>query len=641
MQFFPEGGSLVTGIRSKVAFKATGINGLGINVSGKVVDNEGNEIVSFASANLGMGYFYLNPAAGKTYKAAVIYPNGMNDMIDLPKPEPGGIVLSIDNDSVPKATIKIEANNEYYKNNRGKDYTRVICSGALVTTVNCRLDSSIIALDILKRKLHTGIATVTLFSPGNEPLDERLIFIQNYDRLNLNVNSNKNSYRKREKVNIRLNAINRKGEPAEGHFSVSVIDENKVSDSENNGDNILSYFLLTSDLKGYVEQSGNYFADTSAATRRNLDILMLTQGYRRFSWKQVLDDHQRPLAYQPEKGIEIAGQVTSLFNKPIANGTVTLIPAYKGPVFSATTDDNGVFRFSDLIFTDTAHFVLSAVNAKNKNSTKIIYFGDGKDKPGIIPNNRQTLLQVSNTAMATYLDNDKTQHDAFAKFTMPTGKMLNEVQIKEKEIPRRRSQSYVAEFAADQVIRGKDIPYGGPFAVRLSGLLRGAHIYPLPGNRFSIINNITRAPMATIIDGAPGDINDLSTNDIDRIDILRPPNSYIYGSGGGNGVLVVTTKPRTMEAGDMVSIGVLPISPVGFYKVREFYSPKYENPHLTTKQRDLRSTIYWKPEIKTDKDGNASFEYYNADGAGTYKIVVEGIDKDGNIGRQVYRYKVE
>src|SRR6185437_3677051 len=325
---------------------------------------------------------------------------------------------------------------------------------------------------------------------------------------------NKNSYRKREKVNIRLNAINRKGEPAEGHFSVSVIDENKVSDSENNGDNILSYFLLTSDLKGYVEQSGNYFADTSAATRRNLDILMLTQGYRRFSWKQVLDDHQRPLAYQPEKGIEIAGQVTSLFNKPIANGTVTLIPAYKGPVFSATTDDNGVFRFSDLIFTDTAHFVLSAVNAKNKNSTKIIYFGDGKDKPGIIPNNRQTLLQVSNTAMATYLDNDKTQHDAFAKFTMPTGKMLNEVQIKEKEIPRRRSQSYVAEFAADQVIRGKDIPYGGPFAVRLSGLLRGAHIYPLPGNRFSIINNITRAPMATIIDGAPGDINDLSTNDI-------------------------------------------------------------------------------------------------------------------------------
>src|SRR6185312_11125064 len=233
----------------------------------------------------------------------------------------------------------------------GKDYTLVICSGALITTVNYRLDSSIITLDILKRKLHTGIATVTLFSPGNEPLDERLIFIQNYDRLNLNVSSNKNSYRKREKVNIRLNAINRKGEPAEGHFSVSVIDENKVSDSENNADNILSYFLLTSDLKGYVEQSGNYFADTSAATRRNLDILMLTQGYRRFSWKQVLDDHQRPLAYQPEKGIEIAGQVTSLFSKPVANGTVTLIPAYKGPVFSATTDDKGVFRFSDLIFT--------------------------------------------------------------------------------------------------------------------------------------------------------------------------------------------------------------------------------------------------------------------------------------------------
>lgn len=80
---------------------------------------------------------------------------------------------------------------------------------------------------------------------------------------------------------------------------------------------------------------------------------------------------------------------------------------------------------------------------------------------------------------------------------------------------------------------------------------------------------------------------------------------------------------------------------MGFYKAREFYSPKYDNSALVGRQRDLRSTIFWKPEIKTDKDGNASFEYYNADGTGMYKIVVEGIDNNGNIGRQVYRYKVQ
>jgi uncharacterized protein YfaS (alpha-2-macroglobulin family) len=80
---------------------------------------------------------------------------------------------------------------------------------------------------------------------------------------------------------------------------------------------------------------------------------------------------------------------------------------------------------------------------------------------------------------------------------------------------------------------------------------------------------------------------------------------------------------------------------VGFYKAREFYSPKYDHVNALTGQQDLRSTIYWSPELKTDKDGNAGFEYFNADGTGTYKLVIEGIDKDGNIGRRVYSYRVK
>ena len=116
----------------------------------------------------------------------------------------------------------------------------------------------------------------------------------------------------------------------------------------------------------------------------------------------------------------------------------------------------------------------------------------------------------------------------------------------------------------------------------------------------------------------------------------------MYGVGGGHGVLVITTKQGGgLNPKDIASVGVLPITKTGFYKAREFYSPKYDNTTLSNRQRDFRSTIFWKPEIVTDKDGNASFDFYNADGAGTYKVVVEGIDNDGNIGRQVYRYKVE
>ena len=80
----------------------------------------------------------------------------------------------------------------------------------------------------------------------------------------------------------------------------------------------------------------------------------------------------------------------------------------------------------------------------------------------------------------------------------------------------------------------------------------------------------------------------------------------------------------------------------GYYAARAFYSPKYDKPNTGNYQTaDLRSTIYWNPNIITGKDGKASFEYYNADTKGTYRVVIEGIDDNGNIGRQVYRYKVE
>jgi hypothetical protein len=97
-----------------------------------------------------------------------------------------------------------------------------------------------------------------------------------------------------------------------------------------------------------------------------------------------------------------------------------------------------------------------------------------------------------------------------------------------------------------------------------------------------------------------------------------------------------------LQAKDIIAMGILPITVQGYYKAREFYSPKYES-NITNNHPDLRSTIYWKPELTTNKDGNASFDFYNADvnGTGTYRIVLEGIDEKGNIGRQVYRYRVE
>ena len=118
LQFFPEGSQLIAGVPSKVAFKATGVNGLGIDVQGTITDNSGT-ISHFESAHLGMGHFELKPEEGKTYKANVTFADGSKSDIDLPLPKGKGIVLTVNNDSIPNTAVRIEASSAYYAENKG------------------------------------------------------------------------------------------------------------------------------------------------------------------------------------------------------------------------------------------------------------------------------------------------------------------------------------------------------------------------------------------------------------------------------------------------------------------------------------------------------------------------------------------
>jgi outer membrane receptor protein involved in Fe transport len=136
-------------------------------------------------------------------------------------------------------------------------------------------------------------------------------------------------------------------------------------------------------------------------------------------------------------------------------------------------------------------------------------------------------------------------------------------------------------------------------------------------------------------------LKEINTNDVESVEYLRSmANSAMYGAYGGGGVLVITTKRGTPEyedkhrAPDVINYG-----PLGYYKARQFYSPMYDDPATNANMADLRSTILWNPNLITE-NGNTSFDFFTADSKGTYKVVVEGIDNDGHLGRQVYEFKV-
>ncbi|ASU36489.1 carboxypeptidase regulatory-like domain-containing protein [Mucilaginibacter xinganensis] len=659
IKFFPEGGSLVAGVRSKLAFKAIGPSGLGVDVKGVVLDNENNEIATFSSTHLGMGYLFLTPSETKTYTAKVSYAGGAQEVIELPKADINEIGFAF-TDINRAFAVKISAGKQWYRQNKDKNYTLVIYSGGVPQSFTTKLESPEINLDIVKNNLRTGVATATLFSANGEPLCERLLFVQGDDLLNLSINTERKSYEERTATGIKLNVINGAGNPVPGHFSVAVVDESRVPVDENSEPTIINNLLLTSDLKGYVEQPGYYFTNRTRKTEADLDLVMLTHGYRKFEWERIFGN-TAPLVYQPEKGLSITGHV-NLSGKPVQNGKVKLFSkAAGGLMLDTLSDANGRFVFDNLTFDDTTKFVVQARTAKGQKDIEV--------KPDT--NSMQPVIALKNApgtkdngSLAAYVQKSKQFFDEQDKYGYhKNGYMLKEVVIKDKKtIQFEHSQNLNGKGNADQVITADWLETAGYSNLYDAVRAKAVSIHFLPDHRLrsnrTIVSFDPKIPpdyMLIVVDGIP-QLDDKSTNNIpysplDGLDasqvesveiLLGTHGAAIYGSIASGGAVIVTTKTgRRINNYYKEAPGVITVKPIGFYKARQFYVPKYGHAASENTMKDLRTTIYWNPDIITDRDGNVSFSYFNADGKGSYRVVIEGMDIEGNLGRQVYRYKVE
>ena len=309
MQFFPEGGDLIAGLRSKVAFKAIGSNGLAENVSGIIVDEDGNQVAVFQSAHLGMGTFPLTPLADKKYTAKIIAADGTNFNVDLPDAKVEGFTLTVNNtgDSI---YVKVAINDFFYKNNQNTSFYLVAQSGGKnYYSAENILTNTVFSTYIEKRRFPSGIVQFTLFSGKGEPLNERIIYVENNDQLKLDISTPKTIYSPREKVKLNIEAKDKEDNTSAGIFSIAVTDETRAPVDEYNEHTILTDLLLTSELKGYVENPGYYFKNVTNQTRDDLDLLMLTQGYRKFNWRKIFAGKEPPIIYEPQTSTSLSGTI--------------------------------------------------------------------------------------------------------------------------------------------------------------------------------------------------------------------------------------------------------------------------------------------------------------------------------------------
>jgi hypothetical protein len=648
VQFFPEGGEMIAGIRTKVAVKAVSPNGLGINVKGTITDNDGKTVADFDATHLGMGTFVLQPESGKTYRANLVFADGSKSTVNLPKVNPEGISMAINNADATNLLLRISTNDAFLKKNQNRSLYiigrvgNVICYAAQST-----LQSLIYSASIAKSKFPTGVIQLTLFLSDGKPICERVAFIQHNDQMDIALNSAKTSYTTREKVKINV-ATKNKAVPAEASLSVAVIDESKIPFDENAETTILTNLLLTSDLKGYIEKPNYYFKNPNEQTAADLDVLMLTQGYRRFAYQPILAGTYPALTFFPEPGIDITGTLRDLTGLPISRGVVKLQVPDRNYTAQAVTDANGIFTFPKVLVIDSSQVVLSAKGNSNSRNMMIMLSGTAAQAVNKNPQSPDEVLNID-SALNTYLQNSKKQYF--------NGRTLKEVTIKGVSDVKKPSHiDYPAltglSMMPDQLIQGDKLMQCAMFLTCLQGSLFGLTYVD---NNLYVRRDYqagNKTPVQAFVNGMPVDIgylNSLESKDVESIEVfLKDELSGINRTYGTNGVLVVNLKKVVKKKVTMKDLedlipqpSVVKFVPKGYTNSRIFYSPKYEVSRSTMQGLDYRTTIYWNPRVLTDEKGNASIEFYNADGKGTYRVIAEGIDKDGNIGRFNYRYKVQ
>jgi hypothetical protein len=704
LQFMPEGGNLVAGISSVVGFKAIGEDGKGVAVSGKVFARSNNvQTALFSSSYKGMGSFEFTPKDGEIYAASITLSDGSVKSFSLPVVKSMGtglrITNSTENDSIEiAASIPVKTSATYYlvAQSRG-----IICYGVLIRfnaqiTVTKKVDKSLFP---------TGIIRFTLMNADNQPLNERIVFLNHHDDLNIEVRPHKESYQKRDSISLAIQVNDHNGNPVQGSFSLAVTDDSQVrTDSLEN--NILTDLLLTSDLKGTVEDPMHYFATTKQA-QKDLDYLLLTQGWVGYDWKDVF--HPPVPSYPAEPELVVSGRVSNLLNKGVSGAPVQLLSLKPAAATVSLANNDGSFRFTGLPIADSLQFFIQAKNTKEKSMNVGVEIDQFKP-PVFMASSQRTVPWYVNSD-TTLLRQVTTQIAREETHDYKGSSLLETVTITGKKIIKD-SKNLNGPGESDQALDEKDLlrNSGKTLLDVMSEKIKGFNIGMWPtrnpppvgltaagGNRGTIATpflkkmsyRIFDKEVHLVIDGidverfyvpsnrsGPIELNGeyihdrnlgddidrkeyietyligITAEDVTGIEVMSDPKyngryKSDFAAKYLGSLSIIATDFAYVEVTTRSGNGAFMKKTLGTYLYKPLpyvNSTVFYRPKYTIKTNplsDFRSTIHWEPDIITGKDGKAIVSFYSADRPGTYSIIMEGANMNGSVGRQTGTIQIQ
>ena len=578
---YPEGGDLVNGLESRVAFRALNEFGKPADVEGDVYDGNNRVLTHFSSFHQGMGSFNLRPVGGQKYYVKISKPENIKEKYALPEPMPRGYVLSTDNVNPNELVLNINTTETEELNIVG--YTRgKIC---YATAFNAVAGSNKVIVPASNFPI--GVSQFTLFDSKGIERAERLVFLNKNKQLNISIETDKEKYLPREKVHMTVTVRDERGMPMPANLSLSVVNDELLFFADDKSGNILSKMLLEDDIKGKVEEAAFYFNNKEPKADVAMDYLLMTEGWRRFTWEKIMANDIPNVTYEGEKTI-ISGTILDQYTyKPVSKAKIKV----NGIDRTIAVDDKGEFTIDNLDLSNPINLTLNADGytpqtvAVNDYSQNLKYYVTDVNRRVVYLEDKMEVqeMKMQDIANVPMAQGAVVNNQAFAA---PMGGNVNH-----KFSPKKEKRA----LDIDQDKGGNNI---------LAAQLGKAEE--------------KKADKGIVVAGKKDQMNHMDRRLRNNADTLM-----------FNGILAQD------QAKEVAGVGGTPIVPpvIGYYRAKQFAAPVYDKPLTDLIRNDFRSTIFWNGDLNIDRTGKAVIEFYNSDDISSFRTTVEGISQDGMVGR--------
>jgi hypothetical protein len=625
VSLFPEGGNLVYGLNNNIAFKITDKYGKGLHANGFIVSGK-DSIISFETAKFGMGTFSFNPVKGNTYHA-VIKINNTTLSKELPEIYNNGWTLHVkDEGNILSVNVACNVETEH------SVFVFIQTKNVIKKAVTLSLNNGNANISFNKSEFGEGISQITVFNEKKQPVCERLYFKKPENVLQIKPENILKEYQTRNRVNLGVATNRTNGLIVNADMSVAVYLVDSLQPEQRT--NILNYLWLTSDIKGVIESPGYYFEISDTAVDKVSDNLMLTQGWRRFKWDDVLKNTTPSFAFLPEdEGHIITGKLTPKIAGLHDTGTNVYlsVPSKNFRFSNSTSSPSGLIRFNVEKFYGSRE-IIAQTNTTDSNFRVFIDnpFSDQYDESAIQPLHLTTGLANKILLRSTGAQSRNIyQPEKEDNFSLPA--TFDTTAFYGNPFKTYYLDNYTRFPTMEEVMR----EYVKEVHVKKRDKSFHYEVFNEPD--ISYFNN---DPL-TLIDGVPvfdvTKIIDIDPLKIKRIDITA--TNFFRGNQQYNGIVSYATYD-----GDLTGYTLDPNSLVveyeGLQYEREFYSPQY----ITLQQQqsrlpDYRNVLYWAPKVQT-KNGKKDISFFTSDIPGKYIGVIQGISDEGIVGFATFNFTV-